>query len=55
MILFTFTNKGHFLHLRVRRGIKHHTQKLGHDILCYISKFQHSDGDNYFFIGKKPS
>ena len=30
MILFTFSNKGCFLRLRVTRRIKHHMQKLGH-------------------------
>ena len=30
-------------------------KKLGHDILRYVSNFRRSEGDKYFFIGKKPS
>ena len=34
---------------------KHSMQKLGHHILCYVSKFQRSEHDNEFVIGKKTS
>ena len=30
-------------------------RKLGHDILCHVSNFRHSERDNYFVIGKKTS
>ena len=43
-----------FLRLCVTRGIKRRSQKSGHDILRYVSKFWRSERDNYFFIGKKP-
>ena len=38
--------KGVFLCLRMRRGIKCRMQKLGYDILRYVSKFRRSDRDN---------
>ena len=37
------------------RSIRRCKQKLGHDILRYVSKIRRSERDNYFFIGKKPS
>ena len=35
-----------FLRLCVTRVIKCYSQKLGHNILRYVSKFQHSERDN---------
>ena len=46
MILFTFTNKGCLLRLCVTRDIKRSTQKLGHDIQRYVSKFRRSEPNN---------
>ena len=43
MTLFTFTNKGRLLRLRMTCDIKRCTQKLGHDILRYVSKFRRSE------------
>ena len=41
--MILFTSKGRLLCLRVTRDIKRHTQKLGHDILRYVSKFRRSE------------
>ena len=38
-----FANKGRLLRLRVTRDIKHRTQKLGQDILRWVSKFRRSE------------
>ena len=38
-----FTNKGRLLCQHVTRDIKHRMQKLGHDILRYVSKFRRSE------------
>ena len=47
--------KGVYYVCCVTRDIKRRTQKLGHDILRYVSKFRRSEPNNYFFIGKKKS
>ena len=47
-MLFTFSNKGLFLCLRMTNGIKRHMQKLGHDVLPYVSEFRRSERNNNF-------
>ena len=53
LICLHFFNKGHFY---VSTSIRCCTQKCRHDIsTCCVLTFQCSEGDNWFFVGKKPS